>query len=99
MARPQPTSDPYRVLGILRGATPAQIKAAHRRLAKRFHPDRSTGGAKEHQEQGWQVGHGTATARLDGRCFSVGCAWETVLRSWQVLHAVSIVLFPFMLSI
>ena len=43
MARLQPTTDPYRVLGLLRGATPAQVKAAHRRLAKRFHPDGSTG--------------------------------------------------------
>jgi curved DNA-binding protein CbpA len=31
--------DPYRVLGVDRDATPAEIKAAHRRLAKRFHPD------------------------------------------------------------
>ena len=43
MARLQPTTDPYRVLGVLRAATPAQIKAAHRRLAKRYHPDGSTG--------------------------------------------------------
>ena len=31
--------DPYRVLGVARGADAAQIKAAHRRLAKRHHPD------------------------------------------------------------
>jgi len=31
--------DPYRVLGVDRDATSAEIKAAHRRLAKRFHPD------------------------------------------------------------
>lgn len=43
MARVKPSLDPYRVLGILRGATPAQIKAAHRRLAKRYHPDGGTG--------------------------------------------------------
>jgi curved DNA-binding protein CbpA len=43
MARVKPTLDPYRVLGILRGATPAQVKAAHRRLAKRYHPDGTTG--------------------------------------------------------
>jgi curved DNA-binding protein CbpA len=43
MARFQPVSDPYRVLGVLRGATSAQIKAAHRRLAKRFHPDGGSG--------------------------------------------------------
>jgi curved DNA-binding protein CbpA len=39
MARLRPTTDPYLVLGVLRGASTAQIKAAHRRLAKRFHPD------------------------------------------------------------
>jgi len=37
--------DPYRVLGVARGATKAQIKAAHRTLAKRYHPDSSTGDA------------------------------------------------------
>jgi curved DNA-binding protein CbpA len=31
--------DPYRVLGVSRGAEASQIKAAHRRLAKRHHPD------------------------------------------------------------
>lgn len=39
----KPTTDPYRVLGVLRGADQAQIKAAHRRLAKQFHPDSSPG--------------------------------------------------------
>ncbi|CAN5829153.1 hypothetical protein BH24CHL6_BH24CHL6_00670 [soil metagenome] len=36
-------TDPYRALGLTRGATEVEIKAAHRRLAKRFHPD-SEGG-------------------------------------------------------
>ena len=31
--------DPYRTLGVKRDATDAEVKAAHRRLAKRFHPD------------------------------------------------------------
>jgi curved DNA-binding protein CbpA len=35
--RPQP--DPYLVLGVPRDATPLQVARAHRRLAKRFHPD------------------------------------------------------------
>ncbi len=43
MAHLQPSSDPYRILGVLRAATPAQIKAAHRHLAKRYHPDGSSG--------------------------------------------------------
>lgn len=36
-------ADPYQVLGVARGATKAQIKAAHRALAKRFHPDAPSG--------------------------------------------------------
>ena len=35
----QRVPDPYRVLGVSREATMAEVKAAHRRLAKRFHPD------------------------------------------------------------
>jgi curved DNA-binding protein CbpA len=33
------TLDPYRALGLRRDATDAEVKAAHRRLAKRHHPD------------------------------------------------------------
>jgi curved DNA-binding protein CbpA len=33
------TLDPYAVLGVARGATPLQVARAHRRLAKRHHPD------------------------------------------------------------
>lgn len=35
----QHVPDPYRVLGVQRSATLPQIKAAHRGMAKRFHPD------------------------------------------------------------
>ncbi|MGH2406587.1 MAG: J domain-containing protein, partial [Candidatus Limnocylindrales bacterium] len=35
----QRISDPYHVLGVGRDATSAEVKAAHRRLAKRLHPD------------------------------------------------------------
>jgi curved DNA-binding protein CbpA len=35
----QRSPDPYRLLGVGRDATTREIKAAHRRLAKRFHPD------------------------------------------------------------
>ncbi len=34
-----PASDPYRILGLEAGATPAEIKRAYRRLAKAYHPD------------------------------------------------------------
>ena len=39
----KPVTDPYRALGVPRAATEADIKTAHRRLAKRYHPD-ATGG-------------------------------------------------------
>jgi curved DNA-binding protein CbpA len=42
--------DPYRVLGVARGATKAQIKAAHRTLAKRYHPDASSGDARRFRD-------------------------------------------------
>lgn len=38
-----PTFDPYRALGLRRDATDADVKAAHRKLAKRFHPDAQSG--------------------------------------------------------
>ena len=31
--------DPYDILGVPRSATPGQIREAHRKLAKKFHPD------------------------------------------------------------
>lgn len=43
MARRRSADDPYRTLGVLPGADAEAIKAAHRRLAKRFHPDGSMG--------------------------------------------------------
>jgi curved DNA-binding protein CbpA len=43
MASSRRIEDPYRTLGILRGADLEAIKSAHRRLAKRFHPDGSMG--------------------------------------------------------
>jgi len=40
------TLDPYAVLGISRAATPLQVARAHRRLAKRHHPDLHEGAAE-----------------------------------------------------
>ncbi len=35
----RPTFDPYAVLGVDRDASPLTVARAHRRLAKRYHPD------------------------------------------------------------
>ena len=43
-----PLRDPYAVLGVARDATPDQIKAVYRQLARTFHPDVSPdAGAEE----------------------------------------------------
>ena len=34
------SSDPYQVLGVKRGASEEEVKAAYRRLILKFHPDR-----------------------------------------------------------
>jgi curved DNA-binding protein CbpA len=46
MADRQPL-DPYAVLGVPRDASPLQLARAHRRLAKRFHPDLNPNGDAE----------------------------------------------------
>ncbi|HET8570369.1 MAG TPA: J domain-containing protein [Candidatus Limnocylindria bacterium] len=42
-----PTLDPYAVLGVPRDASPLQVARAHRRLAKRYHPDLGAEGDAE----------------------------------------------------
>jgi DnaJ domain len=37
------SADPFAVLGVKRGASAAEVSAAYRRLAKRWHPDRGGG--------------------------------------------------------
>ena len=53
------TPDPYAVLGVSPTATPRQVAAAHRRLAKRYHPDLNPGPAAAERMQrinrAWQV--------------------------------------------
>ena len=42
--------DPYEVLGILKNATDAEIKAAYRKLAKKYHPDLNPNNQEEEQK-------------------------------------------------
>lgn len=45
-----PVHDPYKALGVPRAATKAEIKAAHRKLAKRHHPDKAQGDGRKFLE-------------------------------------------------
>ena len=47
-------SDPYQVLGVSPSATDAEVKAAYREMAKRYHPDRN-GGSAEAERKMMQV--------------------------------------------
>lgn len=40
---PRKDSDPYEVLGLIRGATAAEVRAAYLHLAKKYHPDKNPG--------------------------------------------------------
>lgn len=42
--------DYYSILGIAKNATPEEVKAAFRRLAHQYHPDKSTGDAEKFKE-------------------------------------------------
>ena len=39
-------NDPYRVLGVPQGASDDEIKAAYKRLAKKYHPDLNDGSSE-----------------------------------------------------
>jgi hypothetical protein len=50
--------DPYAILGVPRDASPLQVARAHRRLAKRYHPDLGKHGDAERMRlinEAWQI--------------------------------------------
>jgi hypothetical protein len=51
--------DPYTTLGVPRGAASSQLRAAYRRLAKRYHPDLHADGRATEQmrrvNQAWEI--------------------------------------------
>lgn len=42
-------TDPYKILGIEDGASLAEVKKAHRKLVKQYHPDMSTGDREKYE--------------------------------------------------
>ena len=61
-----PESDPYRVLGVAKDASSAEIKRAYRKLARQYHPDRNDDPAAEERFKRIQSAHekiGAAEAR------------------------------------
>ena len=63
------TDDPYRVLGVQKDATDAEIKRIYRKLARQHHPDRNPDdAAAEERFKAIQAAYdqiGTATARKE----------------------------------
>ena len=61
--------DPYRVLGVSKDATDAEIKRSYRKLARQYHPDRNPGdAAAEERFKAIQAAHesiGSTEARKE----------------------------------
>lgn len=45
-----PVSDPYKVLGVAKNASEAEIKKAYRKLARKWHPDQNAGNAEAEEK-------------------------------------------------
>ncbi|MGH2466242.1 MAG: J domain-containing protein, partial [Candidatus Limnocylindrales bacterium] len=90
MAIPRPV-DPYRVLGVRADATLTEIKGAHRRLAKRFHPDAGGHDAERFlaiqdayqvladplRRKEWDLHHAPGPVRADQRARGAAAAGRT----------------------
>ena len=63
------SEDPYRVLGVGKDATDAEVKRSYRKLARQHHPDRNPGdAAAEERFKAIQAAYdqiGTAAARKE----------------------------------
>ena len=87
--------DPYRILGLEPGASPAEIRSAYRRLAARYHPDKVAHLGEEFQrlaEQKFKEAKIVGSARVaasseDGRYVQVGS-----IREMEGLHPIRDVL-------
>ena len=69
--------DPYAVLGMPQDATDKDLKAAHRRLAKKFHPDRNPGdphAAEKFKEIQWAY-ESIQTSRAQ-KCIQDTAVWR-----------------------
>ena len=67
-------NDPYQVLGVSPNATDAEVKAAYRRLAKEYHPDRN-GGSAEAEKKMMQINDAytqIVEMRKNGSSYSYG---------------------------
>lgn len=75
----RPVLDPYAILGVPRDATALQVARAHRRLAKRFHPDLHPGeDLSEHMRrvnEAWRILSSTSRrTEYDGAHAAAGTA-------------------------
>ena len=66
-----PEDDPYQILGVDPDASESQIKAAYRRAALRWHPDRNPDNKEEAEEQFKRVAQALRTISHDRKEVSV----------------------------